>query len=168
MKIPQSELELRALLEQVPLVNPYYTSDLFQLLEGQSRGLEVMEEADRLCFAVASGICQNRQLVAMQSDSGKIMWYDYMGLQVYLFLKGKGSYQDKKSAALCVNEAVLCKITSDVCAYCGMESDLLPLVASLMLCVAEKLVAEAWCDYFYHTKIKNNEGLKQLLEEKNS
>lgn len=160
-----SEKELYETLMASETVNPFTVTDLFRLLESGCESQEDLQEMDRLCYSIVSNLCENKPLAAMQRNDTDLVWYDYLGLQIYLFLTGKGQYETDRAATAFVGGALVANIVDSVSARCQVESDLLPLVVSLLLCVAGKLAAGAWCQWFYSGKISRNRALQKALRE---
>ncbi|BDF71546.1 hypothetical protein CE91St41_12270 [Oscillospiraceae bacterium] len=157
--------KLRNELLSYPTVNPFSVAELFRLLDGEVSSEADLADIDRLCFSVVSDLCQSKLLIDMQSDDKRVVWYDYLGLQVYLFLQGKGKYTDKSAATGIISVAIMTELADHVCTYCKITSDLLPLIVGLLLSVAGKITADAWCDYFYQTKIATNHLLEERLTQ---
>ena len=160
-----SEKELYETLMASETVNPFTVTDLFRMLEAGCESQEDLQEMERLCYSIVSNLCENKPLAAMQRNDTDLVWYDYLGLQVYLFLSGKGKYESDRSAAAFVGGAIVAKMVDSVSVRCQVESDLLPLVISLLLCVAGKLTAGTWCQWFYAERISRNRALQKAFRE---
>ena len=70
-------------LEQTNKVNPYTIYELQELLEENSSDIS---EIDRLCFSIATNLLDNYPLIELQQNDRKLFWYDYLKLQIYIFL----------------------------------------------------------------------------------
>lgn len=148
-------------LQQTGKVNPYTIFDLQQLLEEDSLDLA---EMDRLCFSIAGNLCDDKPLWELQSSNSKILWYDYLLLQIYVFLKKKNGYKDNHTLLTAGGAAITETIVDDLFTRFGVDNNLIPLMVSLILCIVAKISTEAWCS-FYYNKINDNELLSKTLKE---
>lgn len=148
-------------LQQTGKVNPYTIFELKHLLTETPSDLP---EIDRLCFSIAGNLCDDRPLWELQSSSNNILWYDYLMLQIYIFLKKKGGYKDNHTLLTAGGVAITQSFANDLFTRFGVDNNLIPLMVSLILCIATKISAESWCSYYYD-KIKNNELLSEALKE---
>ena len=149
-------------LEQTNKVNPYTIFELQQTLDETPDDFEKMEQ---LCFSIVTNLFDDNPLLELQDNDKKILWYDYLKLQIYVFLKGKGGYRDNNSLITAGSAAIVEDLASELFEHFGVDNKLIPLVVSLILCVAAKASVEAWCDYFYNTVIQNDEVLYNTLKE---
>lgn len=149
-------------LEQTNKVNPYTIYELQELLEENSSDIS---EIDRLCFSIATNLLDNYPLIELQQNDRKLFWYDYLKLQIYIFLKGKGDYKDNHSVITAGSAIIIENLTNELLVQFGIEDKLVPLVISLLLCVAAKITAETWCGYFYDKTIRESQLLQDALKE---
>lgn len=148
-------------LQQTGKVNPYTIFDLKRLLDEETLDFA---EINRLCFSIAGNLCDDRPLWELQSSNSKILWYDYLLLQIYVFLKRKNGYKDNHTLLTAGGAAITETIVDDLFTRFGVDDSLIPLMVSLILCIAAKISAEAWCSYYYN-KITENELLSNTLKE---
>ena len=149
-------------LEQTKRVNPYSISELQVLLNEQELDFA---EIERICFSVVSNLFDDRPLIELQDNDSKILWYDYLKLQIYVFLKGQGNLGEDHSLLAAGSALVVENIASDIFSKFGVNDKLIPLVVSLVLCVAVKVSSSAWCSYFYDEQVRGSERLKNALKE---
>lgn len=149
-------------LEETNKVNPYTIYELQELLEENTVDFEEME---RLCFSIVTNLFDDNPLLELQNNDRQILWYDYLRLQIYVFLKGKGDYGDNHSVITASSAIIVENMADELFARFGIDDKLIPLVVSLILCVAVKVSAEAWCGYFYDKIIRNSELLQSALKE---
>lgn len=149
-------------LEHTGKVNPYAIHDLNTIL----RDTEIpIIEVDRLCFLIVSDLCDNLPLIKLQESNRKILWYDYIRLQLYHFLKGNGEYQNEHSLITAGSAIIIEKITAEVLLKFDVETELIPLIISMLICVIAKVSVNAWCEHFYNEVVKENASLHGLLKE---
>ena len=120
---------------------------------------------EQLCFSIITNLFDDNPLLEFQDNDKKILWYDYLKLQIYVFLKGKGGYRDNTSLITAGSAIIVEDLANELFEHFGVDNKLIPLVVSLILCVAAKASAEAWCNYFYNTAIRNDEVLNNTLKE---
>lgn len=149
-------------LEETDKVNPYTICELQELLEENTADLE---EIERLCFYIVTNLFDDNPLLELQNNDKQILWYDYLKLQIYAFLKGKSNYGDYHSLITASSAIIVENLANEIFVRFGINDKLIPLVASLILCVAAKVSTEAWCSYFYNKTIRNNKLLKNALKE---
>ena len=149
-------------LEQTNKVNPYTVYALQELLEENTSDIY---EIERLCFSIVTNLFEDNPLLELQNNDRQILWYDYLKLQIYIFFKGKGDYEENHSLLTASSAIIIENLTDELFTRFGIEDKLIPLVVSLILCVAAKVSAEAWCSYFYDNTIRNNELLQNALKE---
>lgn len=145
-----------------PKVNPYSVYELQELIENKS---EDFDEIERLCFSIVTDLYDDKSLIELQNNDNHILWYDYLQLQIYAFLKGKGDYIEKKSLLTASSAIITENFASEIFSRFGVDDKLIPLVASIILCVATQISTESWCNYFYDRKVKNNELMLNALKE---
>ena len=143
-------------------VNPYSICELQELIENESKDYD---EIERLCFSIVTDLYDNKPLLELQKNDNHILWYDYLQLQIYAFFKGKGDYNEKKNLLTTSSAIIIENFASEIFSRFGVDSDLIPLVVSLILCIATQISAEAWCNYFYDSKLKKSELLCNALKE---
>ena len=85
-----NEQELFRTLEETNRVNPYIVYELRNLLVSSAPDLS---ETERLCFSIVTDLFGNKPLAELQNNDDHILWYDYVQLHIYTFLKGKGDYR---------------------------------------------------------------------------
>lgn len=154
--------ELFQNLECAQKVNPYSIYELQELLENNSVDFD---EIERLCFSIVTNLFDDKPLFELQNNNNHILWYDYLKLQIYVFLKGKGGYSENRSLLTASSAIITENFASELFSRFGVDDKLIPLVVSLILCVAAKVSTEAWCNYFYDSKVRNNELLLNTLKE---
>lgn len=141
-----NEQELFQTLEKMNPVNPYTVYELRNLLDSNAPDLS---ETERLCFSIVTDLFGNKPLAELQNNDDHILWYDYMQLHIYSFLKGKGDYR-KDEILLTAGSAILTEnFIDELFIRFGIKSELIPLVVSLFVLAAVKVSVNAWCDYFY-------------------
>ena len=47
----------------------------------------------------------------------------------------------------------------------GIKSELIPLVVSLFVLAAVKVSVNTWCDFFYDSRVRENEKMLEALKE---
>lgn len=149
-------------LEDIQKVSPYSIYELREMLENDSVDYDEME---RLCFLIVTNLFDDKPLLELQNNSKQILWYDYLKLHIYLFLKGKKEYSENRSLLAAGSSIITENLVSELFVNFGVDDKLIPLVVSLLLCIATKVSTEAWCSYFYDNTIKNNELLLNKLKE---
>ena len=149
-------------LEHTNKVNPYTIYELQELLE---ENVADFEEIEQLCFYIITSLFDDNPLLELQNNDRRVLWYVYLKLQIYVFLKGKGDYADNHSLIAASSAIIAENLAGELLARFGIDDKLIPLVISLILCVAAKVSAEAWCNYFYDSTIRNNELLRNALKE---
>lgn len=149
-------------LEHTGKVNPYAINDLSTILFETDI---LITEVDRLCFLIVSDLCDNQPLITLQANNHKILWYDYIRLQLYCFLRGHGEYQNNHILITAGSAIIIENITKDVLLKFAVETELIPLIISMLICVIAKVSVNAWCEHFYNEVVKENPLLHELLKE---
>lgn len=149
-------------LEETNRVNPYTVYELRSLLDSSAPDLS---ETERLCFSIVTDLFGNKPLAELQNSNDLILWYDYVQLHIYAFLKEKGDYREDKTL-LTAGSAILTEnFMDELFIRFGIKSELLPLVVSLFVLAAVKISVNAWCDYFYDNRVRENEKMLKALKE---
>lgn len=123
-------------------------------------------EVERLCYLIVSNLCDDRPLVDLQNNTEKTSWYDYLKVQLYLFVKKHDDYAHDSTLFAEAGPIIVSGITDDVFQLFGVDQQLVSLIASFLICVVAKISVRAWCDYFYNNTIKGNEELEKLIVKK--
>ena len=156
------EQELFRTLEETNRVNPYTVYELRNLLDSSAPDLS---ETERLCFSIVTDLFGNKPLAELQNNDDHILWYDYVQLHIYAFLKGKGDYR-KDEILLTAGSTILTEnFIDELFIRFGIKSELIPLVVSLFVLAAVKVSVNAWCDYFYDSRVRENEKMLEALKE---
>lgn len=120
-------------------------------------------EVERLCYLIVSNLCDDRPLVDLQNNNEKTSWYDYLKVQLYLFVKKHDDYANDSTLFAEAGPIIVSGITDNVFQLFGVDQQLVSLIASFLICVVAKMSVRAWCDYFYNNTIKGNEELEKLI-----
>ena len=119
-----NEQELFRTLEETNRVNPYTIYELHNLLDSSAPDLS---ETERLCFSIVTDLFGNKPLAELQNNDDYILWYDYVQLHIYAFLKGKGDYR-KDEILLTAGSAILTEnFINELFIRFGIKSELIPL-----------------------------------------
>ena len=157
-----NEQELFRTLKETNRVNPYTVYELRNLLE---RSAPDLSETERLCFSIVTDLFGNKPLAELQNNDAHILWYDYVQLHIYAFLRRKGDYS-KDEILLTAGSAILTEnFIDELFIRFGIKSELIPLVVSLFVLAAVKVSVNAWCDYFYDSRVRGNERMLEALKE---
>lgn len=148
-------------LEHTGKVNPYAIHDLNTILFGTDISVT---EVDRLCFLIVSDLCDNQPLIELQTNNREVLWYDYIRLQVYLFLKGHGEYQNDQSLITAGSAIIIERITNEIFSSLDVDAGIISLIISMLICVIAKISVNAWCDYFYNEVVKKKPSLYELFQ----
>lgn len=149
-------------LGQNEKINPYALSALQEELNQQEISCA---EVERLCYLIVSNLCDDRPLFELQDNTKKILWYDYVRIQIFLFIKGHGEYSNDSTLLTAAGSIVVSDITDSVMLLFGVEQKLVSLIVSFLICVIAKISVNAWCDYFYNNTIKDNEELVEKIKK---
>lgn len=88
-----------------------------------------------------------------------------MQLHIYAFLKGKGDYR-KDEILLTAGSTIFTEnFIDELFIRFGIKSELISLVVSLFVLAAVKVSVNAWCDYFYDSRVRENEEMLEALKE---
>lgn len=156
------EQELFRTLEETNRVNPYTVYELRNLLDSSTPDLS---ETERLCFSIVTDLFGNKPFAELQNNDDHILWYDYVQLHIYAFLKEKGDYR-KDEILLTAGSTILTEnFIDELFIRFGIKSELIPLVVSLFVLAAVKVSVNAWCDYFYDSRVRENEKMLEALKE---
>lgn len=81
------------------------------------------------------------------------------------FLKRKRRLQ-KDEILLTAGSAILTEnFINELFIRFGIKSELIPLVVSLFVLADVKVSVNAWCDYFYDSRVRGNEKMLEALKE---
>lgn len=152
-------------LERNEKVNTY----ALVLLEEELKRDEIScAEIERLCYLMVSNLCDDRPLLDFQNNTEKILWYDYIKVQLYLFIKGNSDYENDSTLFTAAGSIIVSNITDSIFLLFGVEQKLVSLIVSFLICVIAKISTRAWCDYFYNNVIKGNKELEDIVKKAES
>ena len=140
-----NEQELFRTLKETNRVNPYTVYELRNLLE---RSAPDLSETERLCFSIVTDLFGNKPLAELQNNDDYILWYDYVQLHIYAFLKGKGDYREDEILFTSGSAILTENFIDELFIRFGIKSELIPLVVSLFVLAAVKVSVNTWCDFF--------------------